>query len=349
MLRMLIILGLFFSSLVSAETLVPAKLEDQSPKETLRKSIFGTQENNRGCRILSRDPAAAVDQDAALSATLKSIIKSIKDSDESLLVPLFHPQIKVKKASVKAAFISIDQITGPKPDATLFRAYAMNNPTGEVAGIECLEDGIKVYPLYGHPLQVGAWIQVTGKNEVARTYIILIPTKDQWRIGAWHVQQWTHFGKDIDTWRSDASLLASKKESIAAWVYLDLAGKLLDGGKFLEFPVAADLERDRAALLNGKPLIDALSPKFPGDNVVYASSLFSRKGASLLVRFKIPAEMSANAIKEHCIERFKKLNAEAWMNAIAGMRCDYVLPTESVLKEGRSGGMFVDRDIISSK
>ena len=79
MLRMLIILGLCFSSLVSAETLVPAKLEDQSPKETLRKSIFGTQEKNRGCRILSRDPAATVDQDAALSATLKSIIKSIKE------------------------------------------------------------------------------------------------------------------------------------------------------------------------------------------------------------------------------------------------------------------------------
>jgi hypothetical protein len=284
-----------------------------------------------------------VEKDATLSKTLNDVIKGIKDGDDASLLPLFHPQIKVKKSGVKAALISIERITGSKPDASMFRAYAINNPTGEVANTDCPEDGLKVFPLYGHPLQVGGWIQATGKDEVARVYIVLVPTKDEWRIGVWHVQQWTHTGKDFDTWRSEASTLKSKKDDIAAWIYLDLAIKLLDGGKYLEFPVAKDLERERAECSAGKPLLDAVKTKFPEDSIVYASSLFSRKGASLLLRFRIPGEMSANAIKKHCEDHYKKISAESWMKALAGLRCDYVLPAESITKEGALGGIFIDR------
>jgi hypothetical protein len=336
-------LTLGFGVSVTAETLVPAKIEEQSPKESLRKELFSSQLNTRACKILSRDPAGVVEKDAALSKTLMVLIKGIKESDDLSLLPLFHPQIKVKKSAVKSALISIERITGPKPDASLFRAYGINNPTGDVAATDCLEDGLKVFPVYGHPLQVGAWIQATGKDEVARVYVVLIPTKDQWRIAVWHVQQWTHAGKDFTSWRSEASELAAKKEELAAWIYLDLAIKLLDGGKYLEFPVAGDLGRERADLLGGKSLLEAMKPKFFDETIVYASSLFSRHGASFLLRFRIPGEWSANAIKKHCSDHFKRLSAESWTRAIAGMRCDYVLPSESTTKEGALGGIFIDR------
>jgi hypothetical protein len=340
---LVMIISMGVSHAAGAETLVPAKIEEQSPKESLRKDLFGSQLNTRGCKILSRDPAGFVEKDAALSKALNVVIKGIKAGDDTVLLPLFHPQIKVKKSGVKAALISIERITGAKPDASMFRAYAINNPTGEVASTDCLEDGLKVFPLYGHPLQVGGWVQVTGKDEVARVYIVLVPTKDQWRIGVWHVQQWTHAGKDFDTWRSEASALRAKKDDIAAWIYLDLAVKLLDGGKYLEFPVAKDLERERAELLGGGSLVEAMKPKFPEDTIVYASSLFSRKGASFLLRFRIPGEWSANAIKKHCTDHHKKLATESWMNAMAGLRCDYVLPSESITKEGALGGIFIDK------
>jgi hypothetical protein len=37
------------------------------------------------------------------------------------------------------------------------------------------------------------------------------------------------------------------------------------------------------------------------------------------------------------------------MSAVAGVRCDYVLPRESIEKEGAQGGIFVDRENLADK
>ena len=348
MLRLLISVLLWWPALAAADMLKPASLEDQSPREALRKAVFGESKAHE-CKILSKEPAGKIPQDESLSGAITALMSAIKGGDDKAMVPLFHPLLKVRSAQVKAALISIDRISGGKSEVSLFRAYALNNVTGDVVLTECPEDGLKLYPLYGHPLQVGVWIQVSGKDEVARVYAVMIPGKSDWKIASWHVQQWTHAGKDIDTWRADAAALRAKKDDLAAFIYLDLAAKLLDGGKFIEFPVAKDVVSERDSISGGKSLIDLLAPKFPGEDLAYASSLFSRKGAAALVRFRVPAEMSANAIKAHCVDRFQKLRTESWMRALAGMRCDYVLPRESALKEGAMGGIFVDDETTPPK
>ena len=264
-------------------------------------------------------------------------------------MPLFHPQIKVKLAQIKAALISIHRISGSKTDATMFRAYAMNNLPGDSGAVSCDEDGLRLHPLYGHPLQAGVWIQALGEEEVTRIYVVLIPSKDKWLIGAWHVQQWTHAGKDYINWRQEGEDLANKKQDIAAWVYFDIAVKLLDGGKFIVFPVAEDIAAERSKVLGPKTILDILSAKFSSDKLVYANSLFSRKGASILLRFGIPGEWSANAIKEHCRSKFKQLSQEPWMKSVAGIRCDYVMPKESTQKEGALGGIFIDQASLANK
>ena len=340
---------LCLASPMYADILVPAKFEDQSPREAVRKKLFPEGSPKRDCKIASKDPAGVVESDPGLTTALQALIKGINASDADILVPLFHPQLKVKSGVVKGALTSISGISGANLDATLFRAYAMNSLTGETAAIPCPEDGLHLHPLYGHPFQVGAWIQVLGRDEISRVYVILIPTKDKWQIGAWHVQQWSHAGKDFMAWRDEAAALASKKDELAAWLYYDLTAKLMDGGKFIVFPVAADIAAERGKLLGGKPLIEALAAKLPKEKLVYASSLFSRKGVSILLRFGIPAEWSANAIREHCRQKFTELTKEPWMAAIAGIRCGYVMPQESTQKEGVLGGIFVDQASMNAK
>lgn len=271
-----------------AEVLVPVKLEDRSPRENVRKIIFPAGSPDRSCKLMSKDPRGIVEHDGSLTATIQSLVKAIKDSDSKTLGLLFHPQLKVKSSQVKAALSSIQTISGSGVDATLFRAYGLNSLDGETSGIECPEDGLVLHPLYGHPFQVGAWIQALGRDEVTRVYVILVPTKEKWLIGAWHVQQWTHAGKDYTVWRSDAEALIAKKQDVAAWLYLDLTTKLLDGGKFIVFPVARDVAAERSKLLDGKSLKDILAERFKSDKLVYASSLFSRKGVAILARFGIP-------------------------------------------------------------
>jgi hypothetical protein len=231
----------------------------------------------------------------------------------------------------------------------MFRAYGINSFDGVTNAIDCPEDGLMVHPLFSHPFQAGVWIQVQGRDEITRVYVDLVPTKEKWLIGAWHVQQWTHAGKDFSVWRQEAEELAKKKEDITAWLYLDIAAKLLDGGKFLMFPVEKDVASEKAKIFGPKTLKDMLAAKFKDEKLVYASSLFSRKGAAILIRFGIPGEWSANAIRDHCRLKFKELSAETWMSGVAGIRCDYVMPRESVEKEGALGGIFVDRDSLAEK
>lgn len=37
------------------------------------------------------------------------------------------------------------------------------------------------------------------------------------------------------------------------------------------------------------------------------------------------------------------------MDAVAGLRCDYVMPKESIEKEGALGGIFIDKESIAKK
>ncbi len=339
--------ALSFSLTAEAEKIVPASLKDQSPREEIRKKIFPEGTPPHACQLISKNPAGIVDVDPSLTAVLQTLIKGVQLGDDKALQPLFHPQIKVTTSQIKGALSSISRISGAKMDASLLRAYALNNVSGETSAIPCPEDGFLLHPLYGHPLQVGVWIQAVGREEVTRVYAILIPTKDKWLIGAWHVQQWTHTGKDYTMWFDQGKALVVKHDDIAAWLYFDLVEKLLDGGKFIVFPIAKEVAAERNKLLGGKPLAEELAPKFPGDKLVYTASLFSRQGAALLLRFQIPGEWSATTIRDHCRAKFKLLSQEPWMQAMAGVRCGYVLPRESPVKEGVLGGIFIDQATLS--
>jgi hypothetical protein len=337
---------LCFSLAVTAERIVPVSLKDQSPREEIRKKIFPEGSLPNECKTISKNPAGIVDVDPSLTAALQTLINGIQTGDDKTLLPLFHPQIKVTPSQIKMTLSSISRIAGGKIDAALLRAFAINNLTGESAAIPCPEDNILLHPLYGHPLQAGVWIQVRGNDDVAKIYAILVPSKDKWQIGAWHVQQWTHAGKDYVTWFEQGKALEAKHDDVAAWIYFDLVEKLLDAGKFIVFPASKEVATQRTRLFGGKPLLDVLQPKFPGDKLVYTASLFSRQGAALLLRFQIPGEWSAVAIREHCRNKFKLLAAEPWLKAVAGVRCGYIMPRESADKEGVLGGIFIDETTL---
>ena len=338
----LVIACLVRAQVVSAE-LVPAKIEEISPREGLRTKIFGNSLAKRACKIVSKNPAGSVTDYPELTNTLQKLLDGLNKGAATDLVPLFHPQLKVKTKQVAAALTSISRISGKNVQASLFRAYAVNNPDGDPQPTECAEDGLLITPLYGHRVQLAVWIQAQGADEVSRIYADFVPTKDTWLIGAWNVQQWTHSGQDYGEWRTKAKKMLEGKQLVASWIFYDIAIKLLDGGKFLNFPVEKDVVAEQASIFGNKTLLEVLAPKLPLDKLVYASSLFSRHGAALLLRFGIENEWSANAIREHCRAKFRSLWDDGLARELAGIRCDYVLPKESPSKEGTLGGIFIDQ------
>lgn len=338
-----------FSVQALSEELVPATMEEISPREDFRKKIFAESMTKRACKVISKNPSGAVTDNPALTNTLQKLLDAMNKNSPADLVPLFHPQLKVRTKQVAAALTSISRISGKNVQSSLFRAYALNNPDGDPQPTECPEDGLMIRPLYGHRVQVAVWIQAQGADEVSRVYADLVPTKDAWLIGAWNVQQWTHAGQDYNEWRARAQKMLEGKQLVASWIFYDIAMKLLDGGKFLNFPVEKDIRNEQTKVLGGKSLMEVVAPKFPSEKLVYVSSLFSRHGAALLLRFGLENEWSANAIREHCRTKFRYLLNDGLARNLAGIRCDYVLPKESPSKEGVLGGIFVDQDSLKAK
>jgi hypothetical protein len=333
----------------SGVELRPAPVGEVSPREDIRKKIFSDSLMKRDCKIISKNPSGSVAENPGITAALQKLIEGINQKSTMDLLSLFHPQLKVKKQQIAAALTSIERIAGADVQASLFRAYAINNPDGDPQPTTCAEDGILIRPLYGHRIQVAVWIQAQGRDEVARVFANFVPTKDKWQIGAWHVQQWTHTGQDYNEWREKAQKAVEKKQTIPGWIFYDIAIKLLDGGKFLSFPFESDFRAEQSRILASKTLLQALKPKFPQDNLVYASSLFSRKGAALLIRFSLETEWSANAIREHCKVKYRQFLNEGIAKDLSGVRCDYVLTKESPNKEGVMGGIFIDESSLKTK
>lgn len=348
MLRLIVLAAavLFFPS-SNAQILKSLPMEASSPREDLRKRIFTKDLAKRDCQVISSDPAAAVAIDAALERTVKKIIAAIEKQNEKTLRDTFHPRLKVKVGQVQSSLASLQQIVGGKYSVTNYRVAALNSPDGSTDAIECVDNGVLMHPLYGYPLVAGVWLQVMGESEVARIFFELVPTASDWLIGAWHIQQWTHAGKDFAMWYEIAQAEAAKKRPAGSYIAADIASKLLDGGGFLVFPVKHDADSWRDKQMSTATWEKTIRDTFPSDKIIYTATLFAKGGAGVLIRFGITEEMSANAIKAHCQERFKKALSAEWSEVIAGIRCGYNFARENPKNDGVMGGMYVSKENLS--
>ena len=321
-------------------------MEASSPRESLRKQLFAGALDKRSCHILAKDPAATISVDADISSTVKSIIKAINDRDDKTLKDYFNPRLKVSTGQILSALASIKSITGGNATAINYRVLALNSPDGASDGIECEDTGVLVHPLYGYPLTMPVWLQVTGQDDIARVFMELVPSKTNWTIGAWHVQQWTHAGKDFGIWFEEARTLSNKGNKFAAWINADIAVKLLDGGGFLQFPVQKDADDWKLKLMSANDFTAAVKNSFKTDEVRYVSTMFAKTGAGILIRFGIKAEMSSVAIRDHCKGKLKTALTLDWGKNIEGIHCAYIFPREDSKQDGVLGGIYMSKTDI---
>lgn len=344
-------LAFLSDSIYADEVLKPAPPEASSPREDLRKQIFGKKQHvdTRACETLATDPAATVAVDSGLQDTVREIIKAMNNSDEKTLRDDFNPRLKIKAGQVAGSLMKLKKIIGSKYAVTNYRVVALNSPDGSTGPIECEDTGVLMHPLYGYPLSAGVWLQATGEEEVARIFIALVPSKKDWTIGAFHIQQWTHAGKDFAMWYETAQGFALKNHKTSAYIAADIAAKLLDGGGFLVFPVKQEAEAWRDKQMSHEAWVKAIHATFPQDELVHVATLFVRGGAGVLLRFGIKAEISANAVREDCKVHLQKAMAAEWGEAIQGIRCGYNFPRENAKSEGVMGSIYISKDDLKDK
>lgn len=340
------------SHLCSAEDIFkPAPIEASSPREDLRKQIFEKKQllDKRACETLATDPAATISADSHLEETVRELIKALNNSNEKTLRDAFNARLKVKAGQVALSLASLKKIVGSKYAVTNFRVYALNSPDGSTDAIPCQDTGVLIHPLYGYPLSAGVWLQATGDNEVARIFLELVPGKKDWTIGAWHIQQWTHAGKDFSMWQEAAEAYAQKGHKEAAFIVSDLAAKLLDGGGFLEFPVMHDAEAWRDRQMTATAWNKSMRALFPQDDIIHLSTLFVKGGAGVILRFGVKEELSSHAIKDHCKTHLQKIAATDWGDVLLGIRCGYNFSRENPRADGILGSIYVSKDDLKEK
>ncbi|MCX6117267.1 MAG: hypothetical protein NT027_06980 [Proteobacteria bacterium] len=340
---------IFFSANLAAQELKLLPIEASSPKEDLRKKIFTTRISERRCEILSRDPVPNISVDSELQSTVKDLLSSLQTRNDKSLLKMFNPRLKVKLPQISNAFSKLAKITGPNPQITNYRTVALNSPTGAGDGIECEDTGVLVHPLYGYPLTIGLWFQALGDEEVARIFIELVPSKTDWTIGAWHIQQWSHNSMDFSQWYELGLTEAKAGRKAGAFIAADLSAKLLDGGGFLTFPVMNDAIALRDQQMTREVWHKEIQSTFLEDKVIYTSTLFVKKGAGVLIRFGIKGEKSASDISSHCQNSLAKALDSSWGKVIQGIRCGYNLPAEKPDVEGVLGSMYVNKESLVIK
>lgn len=330
------------SKIIDNNVVVANAVDINSPKESLRKRIFGNMIETRACQQVQIHPKGGIDTlDKDLDTFLKDLIGAIQSRKELALQPLFHKRLNIPIPAITETFSRVDSLLGPPLEVSIYRLWALNTVDGSTKGIDCSGEGITIYPQYGYPLQFGLWLQLMGKNELGRIFVSIVPADGRWNIGVFHSQQWTHTSMDGSVWLEEGKKSVSKELKEAAFVKFDLAQKLLDGGGFIELAQRSEAIEARDRLMSKADWEQSIKKILSGFDVIYSSSLLVLDGAGILTRLQVPEELSMVAIKEKCNQVAKKIRSTPWGADLGGLRCAFNLPTEDPKKDGAMGGIYL--------
>ena len=329
-------------------TFVAKDLFALSPLD-LRKSIFAGSLETNSCKVVSRGIRSDLkNYDPDVERRVQYIKSTLKERDTAKFTGMFHPRLKIGAKQAKRIFGQFDYVYR-EPELSVYRVWALNAATDDMKPLPCPEDALALQPHYGYPLQFGVWIQVMGQKELARIYLSLVPRKGQWLVGFFHLQQWTHLGKDAEVWVADALEESSQKRKFAAFAKLDIAQKLLRGGGYVYQKLRLDVETTKQAYYADDAWHQTIVKNLLPHKVVYTGTLLAKDGAGVLVRLQLPKKVPGAQLKPECLAIGKKIHKLADGALLGGVRCGYTLKGESPTRDGSMGSRFIPRAMIAAQ
>ncbi|MEY4630645.1 MAG: hypothetical protein RIQ81_765 [Pseudomonadota bacterium] len=287
-------------------------------------------------------PAAKAD---SLVEVVAAISGAMATGDAQKLAGFFHPRLKLNVATISSQLAEIRARYGEPVSFNPLKLLLVRSPGGDTTPVACDFDGVVLNPLYGYDHQASLWFQATGQQDIARVMMGIVPLPDRlgggWRIGNFHTQQWTHAGRDPLAWIETARTARSAKNALAAWTMFDITEKLLRPSAFAAYQAHDMVAVERDSLMSRADWLAAVSTTPPDLKVEGAVSLLVRGGAGILYKLRLVKELSSNEIQEHCRSTAKNLMARKDTKGLAGIRCEYYRPGESLNKDSVIGGLFV--------
>ena len=343
--------GLLVTPLAYSQKLVQPAPDDpaNSPREELRKSLFAGSLDQRACGTVETKPDGSVPADKSLGDFIKAVIEGVEKRSAKKLLPLFHKRLNIGLPVMNQVLTDLNNVYREPFNVSIFRLWALNTVDGSTKALPCDGSRLSLYPLYGYNLQFGVWLQIMGQKELGRIYLSIVPADGRWNIGSFNAQQWTHEGKDFATWSEEAVKQSNMGYKVAAWTKLDIASKLLDGGGFVEIAMRDEILAARNQQMAKSDWEKKMRAVLKDWDVGYVASMLVTGGAGILVRLKIPAEISAHDVLLDCRKLARTMMKQKWSSYLAGVRCSYIMPKEDPAKEGALGGVFLSFDSLRKK
>jgi hypothetical protein len=315
--------------------------------EEYRKRLFEKTLNQPSCLILTKGLSSNRLNDVPeVSAIIQNLTEVFDSKDATKLKNLFHPRLKMSGSRAAQLLSEVESSYGDKGkiNLSLFRVYALNTVSGEPANIDCPEDKLSLGTHYGFPVQFGAWFQLIGRRELGRLYITLVPGEKSWHVSAWHLQQWTHATRDAEAWVTDALNDSSKNLKPSAYAKLDIAYKLLDGGKFVYLQLRSDIKATRDSILPGEGAwLNVIKQALPQEPLTYAGTYLAPNGAGVLIRLAIDKEPNLESKQKACNDLSARILSSPWAKPLAGVHCDFAQRGAPANLRGAYGGISVNR------
>ena len=312
----------------------------ETQDEKIRKNLFKDL-NQPQCHQIAITPSGNISIIHEVDQFVFKIVGAIREKKIEELISLFHPKLKISRENLNEIFARIENTYGNKLQFSAYRLWALNTVDGSPLTIKCADPSISINALYGYNLQFSLWLQIMGL-ELGRIYIPIVFSGQNWYLGGLHVQQWTHDGKNYIDWAKKAENTAINGDKVGAYFQYDLAQKLGFGDRFFKLE---DLEKITTYAHKNfmesdfEKHIKSSLKDFP---IEYASPLFVKGGAGLLVRIRIQKEISLIEIKSRCQKIKDLVKVQSWSRTLTGIRCSFVLPRENPSEEGSVGGILLN-------
>lgn len=322
---------------------VPDTTPHNSPREELRKSLFSKDLDSPSCKKLTygNDDSKPWRE---VNKFVENLLVALKGGDAKQFKEMFHERLKVTRSFAEELLSKLNFRFKAGQKISVYKIWALNSPEGKPSPIKCDEDFLSLQPAYGYPLQFFVWLQVLGQKEVGRVLVNVVPVKDQWYLGYYFSQQWTHNGKDYESWVKDARDSLAEKKFLPAYAQLDVAKKLTKTNSYIKLEVEKDIETVQGQIMSEAEWQSEIAKSFrPAFNVVTVGTMFAQNGMGLYLGIGIEKEMTTDKTKETCIQAGRVADLNSWFGSFSALHCSFFLPGEKPEEEGALGGLTLIR------
>ncbi|MCB9229400.1 MAG: hypothetical protein H6618_07295 [Deltaproteobacteria bacterium] len=319
--------------------------------EAMALSFLSSHESEaKGCQEWRlgdfRDPRFS-DRYPAILASFVRIEAALTARRAESLQPLLHRNLAQEMPDLKQIFKEMSAYLGVAWEISLLRAWSLEGMNlSERGEIRCKGEKIRLFPHYGYARQWFLLFQILGQKELGRVFVSLIPDEDhkRWKVGYFAFRQWTHAGKDPQTWIAEADQSLKTGRQTGAGVRYLLAKNLMAGNRHFIYELHEELDSWLKTALPESvwqlPVRQALAGD---DNIEEISSLFAPGGIGLLLKFQLSKTFSGKEVRAHCQERLHHLKSMVWFSDFKGIRCSYFVSGNSTQASYSLGSLYLDR------